>query len=348
MFGDLPHGRGGSTIRPLMWGVERMLRLVVCIILTFTAILPAYADQERDFALCEKPADDPAGALAGCSRLLQSESLPNPTAVYAFRGMAKLYLKRPEEAVADFNEAINRNPNLATVFVYRAMAFEGLKDFQKAIADYDTALALQPGNSRILTRRALSRMKVDQLDEALADFAAAIEGDPSNPVNYYNRGVIYATGGRIEEALAEYESAERADPTYRPIYRARSRVYLLLNQPGNALGDLNKAIELNAKDIESKAARAWILSTSDSDTLRNGEQAIQDARDVIDVYDNPDIRDTLAAAYAETGNFERAIEEIGRARDMLIDDGQTTQVIELDARLALYKKGLPYRENSGP
>ena len=53
---------------------------------------------------------------------------------------------------------------------------------------------------------------------------------------------------------------------------------------------------------------AWVLATSPDDKLRDGERAVKMATEACELtgYETPHILSTLAAAYAETGDFENA------------------------------------------
>lgn len=90
--------------------------------------------------------------------------------------------------------------------------------------------------------------------------------------------------------------------------------------------------------------RAWLLSTSKNDGLRNGEQAVQDALKSCEIsgYAIPTIIDTLAAAYAEQGDFEKAVQYGERACAMVgtLDD----ESIAMRKRLELFREKKPHRE----
>jgi tetratricopeptide (TPR) repeat protein len=112
-----------------------------------------------------------------------------------------------------------------------------------------------------------------------------------------------------------------------------------------AIEDYNQAIQLNPENDGILNNLAWVLSTSPEDKLRDGKLAIELAKKACEVtkYEAPHILSTLAAAYAEAGDFKSAIEWSTKAVEM----GRQKlpeQVEQLQQELDSYKAGKPFRE----
>lgn len=88
---------------------------------------------------------------------------------------------------------------------------------------------------------------------------------------------------------------------------------------------------------------AWILATSKFDEMRNGTLAVVQAEKAVAGEASAAYLDTLAAAYAETGNFERAVEVQRRALDSLTEEEADLRG-ELENRLQYYQRSEPWRE----
>jgi tetratricopeptide (TPR) repeat protein len=86
---------------------------------------------------------------------------------------------------------------------------------------------------------------------------------------------------------------------------------------------------------------AWTLATHVDETIRNGKEAVEHAQIACKLTDWSDFAamDTLAAAYAETSDFDIAVEHQSRACD-LAPDAQKAEAVK---RLELYKSKVPYR-----
>lgn len=80
---------------------------------------------------------------------------------------------------------------------------------------------------------------------------------------------------------------------------------------------------------------------------RDGKKALKNARKACDLRGGKFYSlDTLAAAYAENGEFEKAAQWQTKAIDMLAKNKNATEKHKqvLRSRLELYKQGKPYRE----
>jgi TPR repeat protein len=107
-----------------------------------------------------------------------------------------------------------------------------------------------------------------------------------------------------------------------------------------------RATALAAATAPEKNAFAWEAVTGDDADLRNGALAVEIMEGLLA---DPKMRvaaylDTLAAAYAETGAFDRAVATQLDARAALPPATSPEALADFDSRLALYRAGLPFRE----
>lgn len=152
------------------------------------------------------------------------------------------------------------------------------------------------------------------------------------------------------------------------VYNLRAIAYLKMENFERALADYNEAINLETGNAWSLIGRARIMATAPEPVLRDGRQAVSDALSAIELHRNsartgrrwlrlqearrararaqrttPSIFfDTLAAAYAENGEFETAVDSQQKAIASL-RAGNRTAVEKYRSRLDLYLEGEPYR-----
>ncbi|MFO0939729.1 MAG: hypothetical protein U0930_03070 [Pirellulales bacterium] len=115
-----------------------------------------------------------------------------------------------------------------------------------------------------------------------------------------------------------------------------------------AAGEFSKALE-KADELIAESPdlaplhnyKAWLLATCKVDSVRNGKQAVEHALRACELDDSPEYIDTLAAAYAEDGNFEAAVEEMEQAIELTQDRAQK---LRFEARRSLYQDRQPYRD----
>ena len=91
---------------------------------------------------------------------------------------------------------------------------------------------------------------------------------------------------------------------------------------------------------------AWVLATSPRDAMRNGPRAVLLATEVARETGgrDPQALDTLAAAYAEVGDFSKAMEAGTVALKIATQQGETNLAGAIAARLEVYQHGKPFRD----
>lgn len=113
-----------------------------------------------------------------------------------------------------------------------------------------------------------------------------------------------------------------------------------------ALGHFQEAIRLDPAN--GLAGLAWVMATTSNPQYRDGAKAVRLAKlaNQITSYKQPEILDTLAAAYAEAGNFSEAIITAEWAVELERARGATDLAREIEPRIALYRQGQAYRDEA--
>ena len=162
-------------------------------------------------------------------------------------------------------------------------------------------------------------------DESIGAFtqAAAMATEHDTLVSSYSsRCEAYIWKGQNETALEDCNRSIRVKPDALGYpYAARGRIFAMMGYYEWALEDFDRAIDLggsggnNAKVI-AYGGKARVFATSDDPELRDGERSVKFAEKAVSLEDRlvtPAYRilhrDTLAAAHAEAGRFDTAVEE---------------------------------------
>ena len=113
---------------------------------------------------------------------------------------------------------------------------------------------------------------------------------------------------RPRKAIEAATQILRKDPDNFAALRFRADAYLNIGKHAEAIADFDKAYALKEDDESLLNNFAWVLATSPDDKLRDGARAVKLATKAAEAtgYETPHILSTLAAAYAETGDFENA------------------------------------------
>ncbi|REJ95126.1 MAG: hypothetical protein DWQ35_07095, partial [Planctomycetota bacterium] len=122
-------------------------------------------------------------------------------------------------------------------------------------------------------------------------------------------------------------------------YESRASMYRVTGQSSAASADAQRAADL--RQAYGDSMLAWQLATARDENYRDGDEAVRLATSACRTtnYRYWPYLDTLAAAYAEAGNFEEAIRQANRAYE-LAPEGQKSDVA---ARRRVYQEGRPYR-----
>ena len=281
------------------------------------------------------------------------EIYPNSVIWLDWRGSTYARMKQYAEAIADFTKAIDLNPNSSNSLWWRGSTYTNMKQYSKAVTDLSKALELDPENPGILKDRGHAYCEQGQYEDAILDFNKAIQLDPNNSNWWWWRGSSFTKMKRYAEAVADLSKAIELDPDNPGPLRDRGTAYFKSKQYKSAMSDWAKSVELDwlGRDItdgKHSATRwlAWGYATCPVDGLRNGRKAVELAREACENTNMKDAvyLDTLAAAYAEAGDFKSAVEWQQKAIDLLTDENRAEYETDFKKRLELYKSGKPYRE----
>jgi tetratricopeptide (TPR) repeat protein len=127
---------------------------------------------------------------------------------------------------------------------------------------------------------------------------------------------------------------------------ARGHLHAERGRLPEAVADLRAAVTEGHEDAGALNTLAWIISTCPDSALRDGPEAVRLATRACELTGwtwEPAI-DTLAAAYAEIGDFARAVEYAGKAVALALPEARAGD----EARLDLYRAGQPFREGTPP
>jgi tetratricopeptide (TPR) repeat protein len=304
---------------------------------------------------------------------------PKDCKLYFARALTYSCINSHRDAVDDLSRAIELDNRIPPLFGFRASELSRQNRWRQAIEDYGKAIHLAPDEAGYYLRRGYAFGAVDKYDSALSDYSKAIElGDESVRV-YENRAWVYNRLAQPERALADYDRALRQDTRNAQLYAGRALAYQYLGKFQSAIVDLDKAIDLDKSDSLKYANRASTLlrleryeeamedcrkvialtphhtealhglarlyATCPKKSVRDGKKAVELATQVCrgTEWKNAAHLDTLAAAFAEDGQFAAAI-RIATDALKYADPGLQGRIMK---RIALYESNTAYQEVGG-
>jgi tetratricopeptide (TPR) repeat protein len=100
--------------------------------------------------------------------------------------------------------APSTEPGYAPTLVSRGEAYKLMRRYEEALADFNRAIELNPGYARAIADRGDTYQRVRRYGEALADLDRAIGLDPSKDWAIASRGETYLAMRRYGEALGHW------------------------------------------------------------------------------------------------------------------------------------------------
>ena len=276
---------------------------------------------------------------------------PSQAELYKERGINHYIRRELDKAIADYSEAIRLAPDNPHYLALRANVFREKGEGERAMADYTSVILLGPGRWHMFEARARLWLNKREYDRAIADFDEAIRLNPSPELasfDWVNRAGAKLVKGRSEQAIKEFNEAVRLsenNPWVRDSVRgSRDIAWLDLERYDNAIDDLEKGIESSPRQFGFYAVLAWTRATCPVARYRDGSKAVEHASKAMDLNRRPnsDLTAILAAAYAESGDFDRAVEMQKKA----IDLAPPNEKGSLSGALELFEHKIPYRQEN--
>jgi tetratricopeptide (TPR) repeat protein len=212
-----------------------------------------------------------------------------------------------------------------------------------ADSEFSDFLETTPNDAQAISGKADALVCLEKYDDAIANYSRAIALDPKW-FDYLGRGIAYRAKGDATQALQNIDAGIAIAPTVPTLYVYRG---VVLNARGDAAGaraDFDKVSSLISNNRWAFNRYGWALATSPISAYRDGPTAILYATHACDLtsWKDANALDTLAAAYAEAGQFDEAVKWQASALELTGNIDRD----EFEARLAMYRRREPYRSQS--
>ena len=235
----------------------------------------------------------------------------------------------------------------AGTYVLRGDKSMGQGNYDTAITNYSEALRIaKPDEIWVLEAyrcRGDAWAEKGEYDKAIADYNQALAIYANDGDAYFHRGNAWAEKGEFDNAIADYNQAVAINPNNARTYFYRGLVWMQKGESDNAIADFNQALAVNPNDADVYSLVAWIQATCADARYRNGPKAFENASKAYQLSGGTDWKkvDTLAAAYAENGDFSNARDCEEKAIELATADNDKAVA---RSHLEYYEQGKPYRD----
>lgn len=301
-----------------MGKIKILIYIVFCFlfVLTGTTLCFASAVDAANAGMKAYKAGDKKKAKILFKSALKSNELSKENYIIVNNQLAEVLRSelRNSEAIECYSETLYLNPDNPVARLRRGTLYYQIGRYEDAVKDLNRYTSLAPGDHNGYINRGLAFRALKNYDRAISDLDHVVWLRPGNQKAYIHRGNTYFEAGNYNLALADFEKAIKIDPENSYAYQAMAWLYAAC--PNNDFRDGEKAVEL--------AEKALALEKSDTP--------------------NPIFQATLAAAYAQSGMYRKAVDAQQQA--MVLENRSRADFNvskkELYRRLKLYERGESY------
>jgi len=261
-------------------------------------------------------------------------------------GIALFQKGDTDEAVAHYRTTLEMQPDFWDAEYNLGIALLSKGQVDEAIAHCSNAVRIAPNDPDALVSLGNALLQKERIDDAIAYYQKALSIRPDYFLAHHSLGHAFLEKGEIDAAISHCRAAlliqsENAD--------AHTNLAIALDEKGQAaeaIQHYQKALEISPQSISALTNLAWLLATCSNASFRNGTKAIELAReaDQLSGGSNTLVLRALAAAYAESGQFGKAIEIARAAMQLARTQGDNSLAGAFQQEIALYELALPYRE----
>lgn len=158
---------------------------------------------------------------------------------------------------------------------------------------------------------ASDQLRKGDIADAKRNVDEALRIDPKLWPALYVRAQIFRRQGKYELAVQDCNEALRQYPGFVDAALLRASIYVRLGKYAEASKEFNYLVSIHPRSVTLARVlsdRAWFQATCPNASFRNGQQAVRDAKAACSImaWKDENMIDTLAAAYAETWDFDSA------------------------------------------
>ncbi|TXT22285.1 MAG: protein kinase family protein [Planctomycetota bacterium] len=273
---------------------------------------------------------------------LALEHEPSLAHLYRLRARLRIERNEPAQALADFDQAIQRehtdSPFHVEDHVERGRLLLRDGKHTGSLAAFDAALGFQKDHSLALRLRAESLFHLRRFEEVIESFDRYLEhGKPLESV-YRGRGLAKSELGQYPGAIEDFTKALELQPTS-AVQAYRGWMHVVCEAPKLAERDFQLAIELDPKNSDAFAGRGFVRAVA-----KQSREAIEDADEALRLGPRtPRLIYNAARIHAQAGKAgdARVFELISEALALLPEEQRLefwSAQVRTDAAMAAIRK----------
>jgi tetratricopeptide (TPR) repeat protein len=326
------------------------------------------------------------GKLGEAVQLYEQAAKLNPSDYQPFYKIGAIEAQQGslDDAARHLRQSIQLNPSFARAHVDLGQVFAAQGKYDDAIRCYEQAIRLNPTDFKSYSKMGVAKARKGLANEAADCFRQSIQLKSDYAESHLGLGIVLQEQGRIDEAAAQFRSVLKVEPDDYAALANLADCLQIQGKTQEAIDSYNRALKLKPDDasIHSRLGQAlkeqgrlaetvaqhrsalaidpnfapslnnlaWTLATTQDGTIRNPSEAVRLAERVcvLTSFEDYNCLDTLAAAYAGEGQFDKAVQTAQKAIALAKAANEPASVEDISKKLQLYQAKQAYIEPSPP
>jgi tetratricopeptide (TPR) repeat protein len=212
-----------------------------------------------------------------------------------------------------FTDEMSKYPQVDRSYWHRGIFYQNLNRNDEALKDFNKALEINPYYGAVYNSRAKLLFTTGRYQESLADCYQAIMFDSLDKGTLINCGIIFRTMGKYEDAEKYLDKAYKIDSNNPGLFVNRGLLYDAIHEDAKAVDDFSKYLKLN----KGRDDNAFNLRGVSYSKLEKHPEAIADFSTAISLNDTiPLYYLNRSISEYKTGKVKEAAADVIRVRSL--------------------------------
>ena len=232
---------------------------------------------------------------------------PDDAKAHSNLGVVLATVGRMDEAIAQYKKAVEFEPDYPNSYTNLGVAMARMGKLDEAIAYFEKASQLSPWDSKTHSNLGAALAEAGRIDDAVVECQKALQLSPEDSEAHANLAIALAKAGRLDEAIANFEKALATNPDSAEIHANLAGALAEKGRLDEAIPHFEKALASDPNSAELNFNLGRLLATRQrfGEAIPHLEKAAGS--------NEPVIVATLAAAYAQVGRVNDALQTARRA-----------------------------------
>jgi tetratricopeptide (TPR) repeat protein len=167
---------------------------------------------------------------------------------------------RPQEAVAQYVEALRLKPDYAAAHVNLGAILLGQNQVDEAITHLTEAVRLKPNDDHAHTNLGAALFSQGKVAEAITHLSDAVRLNPNSAEAHYNLAVALTSHGQLDEAIGYYSKAVQLDPSSATTHVDFANALVRKGRLEEAIAHYSEALRINPNLLEARTNRSTVMA----------------------------------------------------------------------------------------